>query len=238
MIIEQVDNKNGETHYLIPAALNNEKNEEWMSWQGEVCPYFYIIGRVCSTDRLINPSTLTKILHTVRKEFAREKIAFFQGGFYIKTQTSHILVEPVSSYRGFKAKLGILKSRAGTNKEELKMLIKQSGAHFDKVFSRICCGCTMEANPLASINRKVLSLEGMKKGDDSVCYDLSDVQRHYRDCCKFIDSDTERSDITTLLLTWTEMDKERNTKVNVTIFVFKKFYLTSAYIMQCQCRYH
>ena len=209
MIIEQVNDQDGTARYLIPAALSNDKNPEWMSWKGRECPYIYIIGRVCCSEKLMNPSTLTKILHTVKKKFAGEKIAFFQGGFYIKTQTAHVLVEPVLSYRGFKAKLGILKSRAGTSKEEIKILIKENGAVFDKVFTEVCCACIEEANPSLPLKRKALSFEGMNEKDDTPFYDLSEVQRHYTDGKIFIDANTERSDITAQLLTWTEMSQGR-----------------------------
>ena len=180
-----------------------------------------MIGRICSSNKLMNPSTLTKILHSTKKEFPNEKITFFQGGFFMKTERCQILVEPTLSYTGFKAKLGILRSRAGINREEVKSHIKKGADHFDKVFNKICKGCITECNPSASIELSVLSLEGMKEGDDRPYYEYSEAYRYYTTGRAFIDhAEINISDIPALLLTRAEMEREtRQTTVNIIFFL-------------------
>ena len=168
----------------------------------------------------MNPSTLTKILHSTKKEFPNETIMYFQGGFFMKTERCQILVEPTLSYTGFKAKLGILTSRAGKNREEIKSHIKKGAEYFDKVFNKICKGCMTECNPSASMELKVLSLKGMKERDDKPYYKFSEAYRCYTTGQAFIDhAETDIFDIPALLLTWAEMDRETQ-KATVNIICF------------------
>ena len=192
-----------------------------MSWKEGPCPYFYMIGRICSLNKLMNPSTLTKILHSTKKEFPNEKITFFQGGFFMKTERCQILVEPTLPYTGFKAKLGILMSRAGINREEVKSHMKKGAEHFDKVFNKICKGCVTECNPSASMELSVLSLEGMKERDDRPYYKYLEAYRYYITGRAFIDhAEINISDIPALLLTRAEMEREtRKTTVNIIFFL-------------------
>ena len=169
----------------------------------------------------INPSTITKVLHSVKKEFPEEKIHYFQGGCYIKAQSAHMLIEPVS-HRGIQVKLGILKDRVGNSKEEVESIIKEGIKLFEKAFMKVGCASMEEANPSAPLERWVLSLEGMIEKDDYAYYKLADVQKHFEDGKKFIDSDTKRSDITSLLLTWMEMSKERQ-KIMVSLIIQMRF---------------
>ena len=180
-----------------------------------------MIGRVCSSNKLMNPSTLTKILHSTKKEFPNETIKFFQGGFFLKTERCQILVEPTLPYTGFKAKLGIRRDRAGKNREEVKSQIKKGAEHFDKVFNKICKGCMTQCNPSASMELSVLSLKGMKKRDDTPYYKFSDVYRNYTTDHEFTDhAKLDISDITALLLTWSEMEREtQKTTVNIISFI-------------------
>ena len=194
-----------------------------MSWEEEDCPYLFMMGRKCCSNMGINPITLTKVLHSVKKEFPEEKIHYFQGGCYIKTQSAHILIEPVS-HRGIQVKLGIRKDRVGNSKEEVESIIKEGMKLFEKVFIKVGCTSMEEANPSAPLERWVLSLEGMKEKDDKVYYKLADVQKHFDNGKKFIDSDTKRGDTTSLLLTWMEMSKERQ-KIMVSLNSTDEYYL-------------
>ena len=218
MIIEEVD-EDGETLYLIPATLRDQKNPEWMTWKEGECPYFHMYGRICTSNKPMNPSTFTKILHTTRKEFPNEKITFFQGGFYMKTERSHVLVEPTPSYTGFRAKLGILTARAGKDKDKIRLLIKEGGEYFYKVFIRICSSIMDEANASAHIKQYSLSLTEMLKKGDEAYYEISDVKKHYRAGREFIDHETAPvSDTPALLLTRMEMEVENK---NTTVIIFE-----------------
>ena len=233
LIVEEV-HENGQTRYLIPSALKSEKNPQWMSWKEGQCPYFYMIGRVCSSNKLMNPSTLTKILHSTKKEFPDKRITFYQGGFFMKTERCQILVEPTLSYTGFKAKLGILTSRAGENREEVKSQIKKGVEYFDKVFNKICKGCMTECNPSSSMELSVLNLKGMKERDDKPYYKFSEAYRYYTSGHAFIDhAETNIFDIPALLLTWAEMEREtQKTTVNILYFLMSFNILLSIYSMQ------
>ena len=195
-----------------------------MSWEDEDCPYLFMMGRRCCSKMMINPSTLPKVLHSVKKEFPEEKIHYFQGGCYMKTQSAHILIEPVSSYRGLQVKLGIRKDRVGNSKEEVKSIIKNGIKLFEKAFTKVGCTSMEESNPSFPLERWVLSLEGMLEKDNNAYYKLADVQKHFEDGKRFINSDTKRSDTTALLLTWMEMSNEEQ-KIVVSLKTSDKFYL-------------
>ena len=173
---------------------------------------------------MINHSTLPKVLHSVKKEFPEETIHYFQGGCYMKIQSAHILIEPVSLYTGLQVKLGIRKDRVGNSKEEVESIIKEGIKLFEKAFTKVGCTCMEEANPSAPLERWVLSLEGMMERDDKAYYKLADVQKHFENGKKFIDSYTNRGDTTTLLLTWMEVSNERHKKIMVSLNNSDEYY--------------
>ena len=127
----------------------------------------------------------------------------------METERAHILVELIPSYNGFKAKLGILTSKAGEGKPEVKSHIKESAQHFDRVFTKSCCGSIKEANPSASLEQKALSFKGMRKKDDTPYYQLECVQKLFIAGRELISHERDIFDDLALLLTWTEIEKDK-----------------------------
>ena len=63
--------------------------------------------------------------------------------------------------------------------------LKTCGQIINKLFNEIICTRIHEYNPSLTMNKELLSLEGINKGKD-IAYDLEDIMKHYTEGCTFI----------------------------------------------------
>ena len=206
-IIIKVDTENGNKRFLIPSLLKREQKDcKWMHFDGKHCPFLFMMGRVCKSNITLNPCTVSVVQHILGKdsENLNAFIEFFQGGVIMLYDEIVIIMHEILLHQGVCVKIGIRKDKCSPARDSLKKLIKKSGELLDDIFTGKCCR-TIEERNASELERKVLSLEGMMKGDDTIHYKLSDVEQTFKKRTRFIYSSVNaRGDRTSLLLTESE----------------------------------
>ena len=200
---------------MIPSLLKNEKDPEWLTWGKieEKCPYFHIFGRICESDKSMNPSTLPLILHCLVKKFdtSLESSTLFQNGLYMKWNDCYILVELKSYHKSASVKIALSIDNANDNRKTILDHLKKSGEYLDTIFTETVCGIVRKQNPSLRLKRFVISLERMKQGDDVGIYEFDTVFRRFWDFGheEVSSKEFEESDQIVSLLTPSEMKMGR-----------------------------
>ena len=193
----------------------NDKDPEWLAWEkGSKCPYFHIFGRICKSEKCFNPSTLPLIQHQVIKEFetSADSSTLFQNGIYMEWNHCSILVEFKSFHSVASVKVALSIDDANDSVEEVLVHLKESGQYIDTIFTKIVCGIAEKQTPSSKLKRKVISLECMKQGDDTVSYNFNTILKRWKISHQiFKPSSKKFKDLDEIvsLLTLSEMKMER-----------------------------
>ena len=213
--MEKGENDKGDEECLIPAIVRNEKDSNWFS---ELDSYVYIFGRKCCSNGILNGKTMPSVQYEIGKALGVKCLTCFRRGAFILSGKYQILIEESQSQPEICVLGGMPKnsSEANTvNKLECEELFCKV---FDIVFAKVA-----KTNPLRSLTKMMVSIDGKLKGED-VVYDLEDVVKHYASGCDVIcDSNLGREHSVQDTVNSLLMDKEK--KVLVIFWSFRLTYL-------------
>ena len=180
--------ENGHKRFLIPSLLNCKGDSVWIHFDETECPYSYMMGRICVSSITLNPCTVAILQHSLGKH-GKELSAsteFFQAGLLMLHEEFVIIMTEILMHQGICVKIGIRKDLCGSDRNSLKKLIIKCGKLLDDIFTKECCAIVEEKNPSPKLERSVLSLDGMLRGNDTVRYQLTDVIHKFKHNIRFI----------------------------------------------------